>query len=149
MRHILTIRDALLGKWIPGGDNVSLGRDAGWHSTYFVDNLKKKQPVANSASLDEGMERRRIGRIVHDDRGNASVDWMDAPSDYKRAVLELEDQPGVLSIKKAPRTFNPYECATLPEPKKAAGPRKDLRKLSEWIKQMREFEERKRKGEVG
>ncbi len=128
---------------------MSLGRDAGWHSTYFMVNSKKNQLAANSHSLDGGMERRRVGRIVHDDRGNASVDWMDAPSDYQRDVLELEDQPGVLSIKKAPRTFNPYECATLPEPKKSGAPRKDLRKLSEWIKQMREFEERKRKGEVG
>jgi len=54
-----------------------------------------------------------------------------------------------LSIKKAPRTFNPYECATAPEPKKAAGPKKDLKKLSEWIKMMRDLEERKRRGEIG
>jgi hypothetical protein len=107
-------------------------------------NSRKKQPAAHASSLASAMERRRIGRIVHDDRGNASVDWLDAPSDYERQVLELEDAPGALSIKKAPRTFDPYANATLPEPKKTAAPRKDLRKLSEWIKMMRELEERKR-----
>jgi hypothetical protein len=93
-------------------------------------------------------ERRRIGRIVHDDRGNASVNWHDAPTNYKRQVLELEEEPGALAIQKAPRTFNPYEAATLPEPKKAAGAKKDLKKLSEWIKMMRDLEERKRRGEM-
>jgi len=104
--------------------------------------IAKKQPSTNN--LDAGMERRRIGRIVHDDRGNASVDWLNAPKDYRREVLELADAPGVLALEKAPRTFNPYECVKLPEPKKSAAPRKDLRKLSEWIKMMRELEERKR-----
>ena len=95
-------------------------------------------------------ERRRIGRIVHDERGNASLDWRDAPADYRRPVLEIESESRGLAIQKAPRTFDPYACATAPEPKKAAaaGPRKDLRKLSEWIKMMRELEERKRRGET-
>jgi hypothetical protein len=95
-------------------------------------------------------ERRRIGRIVHDERGNASLDWRDAPADYRRPVLEIESESSGLAIQKAPRTFDPYACATPPEQKKtaAAGPRKDLRKLSEWIKMMRELEERKRRGET-
>jgi hypothetical protein len=110
-------------------------------------NSIKKQFAADNGSSDSGMERRRIGRIVHDDRGNASVDWMDAPSNYKRQVLEIQDEPGALSIQKAQRTFDPYSNATLPEPKKTSGPRKDLRKLSEWIKLMRELEERKSREE--
>ena len=95
-------------------------------------------------------ERRRIGRIVHDDRGNASLAWWDAPADYRRPVLEIESESSGLAIQKPTRTFDPYACATPPEPKKAAaaGPRKDLRKLSEWIKMMRELEERKRRGET-
>jgi hypothetical protein len=94
-------------------------------------------------------ERRRIGRIVHDERGNARLDWWDAPADYRRPVLEIESESQGLGIQKAPRTFDPYACATPPEQKKtaAAGPRKDLRKLSEWIKMMRELEERKSRGE--
>lgn len=117
-----------------------------------MDTSRKKQSRAAVATASTNLsdaERRRIGRIVHDDRGNASVNWHDAPSNYKRQVFELEEQPGALALQKAPRTFNPYETATLPEPKKSAGPKKDLKKLSEWIKMMRDLEERKRRGELG
>jgi hypothetical protein len=112
-----------------------------------MDTFIKKETAAKSLPADGGRERRRIGRIVHDDRGNAIVDWLDAPSDYKRPVFELEEEPGVLSLEKPPPRgwgFNPYECSTVPEPQKIPGPRKDLRKLSEWIKMMRELEDRKR-----
>ena len=60
-------------------------------------------------------ERRRIGRIVHDERGNASLDWRDAPADYRRPVLEIESESHGLANQKAPRTFDPYACATPPE----------------------------------
>lgn len=115
-----------------------------------MDTFKKKPPAAvNGRSVTTDAERRRIGRIVHDDRGNASVDWQDAPTDYKRQVFEIDEEPGGLSIQKAPRTFDPYSRGTLPEPsKKTAAPKKDLQKLSEWIKMMRDLEERKRRGEV-
>ena len=109
-----------------------------------MDIFKKKSPVAVSdrTAAAADAERRRIGRIVHDERGNATVDWLDAPADYERPVFELEDQPAGLSIQKPVQTFNPYERSTLPEPKK------DLKKLSEWIKMMRDLEERKRRGEL-
>ena len=104
--------------------------------------------------MTEPAERRRVARIVHDDRGNASVKWHDAPSDYKRQVLELqsdEQDSGGLSLEVAPQSFDPYSRNRPPEPKKKgpAAPRTDLRKLSEWIKMMREREELKAKGEVG
>jgi hypothetical protein len=108
-----------------------------------MSNSRKKQLTAHGHDLG-AIERRRIGRIVHDDRGNASVDWRNAPSDHERQIFEIEEEPGVLSLKKAPRTFDPYASATLPERQKTMAPRKDLRKLSEWIKMMRELEERKR-----
>jgi hypothetical protein len=110
----------------------------------------RKKPLATARQSSDvtETERRRIGRIVHDDRGNASVDWRDAPPDYKRQVLEIESEPKTLAIQKAPPTFDPYSCGTLPEPKKAVAPKKDLKKLSEWIKLMRELEERKRRGEM-
>ncbi|HYM27459.1 MAG TPA: hypothetical protein VET66_04885 [Steroidobacteraceae bacterium] len=90
-------------------------------------------------------ERRRIGMVVHDDRGNASVSWHDAPSDYERPVLEVLGNPG-LSIKHE-ETFDPYARRTARKP--GGGPntvttRTDLRRLSEWIKMMRELEARKR-----
>lgn len=109
-----------------------------------MNTLRKKSFDVHGAA-GEG-PRRRISRIIHDDRGNASVDWLDAPSDYRRQVFEIEDEPGAggLSIQKQPRSFNPYERSTLPEPKRSSAPKKDLRKLSEWIKMMRELEEKKR-----
>jgi hypothetical protein len=109
---------------------------------------KKSAPTADTNAAAD-TERRRVARIVHDDRGNATVNYYDAPSDYRRQVLELESNPHGLAIQKAPPTFNPYERATLPESKQAVGPKKDLKKLSEWIKMMRELEEKKRRGEIG
>ena len=102
-----------------------------------------------------------MGRVVHDDRGNATLQWHDAPADYERPVLEIETS-GIrrglnhrlgadkLSIADTP-SFDPYASSRPVErkPPKASGntSRTDLRKLSEWIKMMRELEERKRRGE--
>jgi hypothetical protein len=114
-----------------------------------MDNSRKKSFASERPTATTSTERRRIGRIVHDDRGNKTVDWHDAPADYKRTVLEVEAESLGLATQKAPRTFDPYACATPVETtKKNTGPRKDLRKLSEWIKMMRELEERKLKGEA-
>jgi hypothetical protein len=95
-----------------------------------------------------------MGRIVHDERGAASLEWRDAPDDYDRPVLRIEGS-GVkpdekLSIK-TEDTFNPYDrkpesSATGTHPLARTGKR-DLRKLSEWVKMMRELEERKKRGE--
>ena len=87
-------------------------------------------------------ERRRIGKVVHDDRGNASVKWTDAPSDYQRPVLELAGDG--TPARKPEEVFNPYAHGATRST--AASTRTDLRKLSEWIKMMRELEERKRNG---
>ena len=46
---------------------------------------------------------------------------------------------------KSDDTFDPYQRQ--PEDRKADGGKRDLRKLSEHIKMMRELEERKKKGE--
>jgi hypothetical protein len=61
--------------------------------------------------------------------------------------LESEEEPG-LQLETRPRSFDPYASSHRPEPKKAAaGAKTDLRKLGEWIKMMRELEDRKRRGE--
>jgi hypothetical protein len=105
-----------------------------------VNEPNRKKP-APGEQTPEG-ERRRIGTVVHDDRGNASVHWRDAPSDYERPVLEvLGEAP--LSIKND-ESFDPY--AHRPVNKGGNTTRTDLRKLSEHIKRMREFEQRKRNG---
>ena len=107
-------------------------------------------------------KRRRMSRIVHDDRGNASVQWHDAPADYERPVFEIESGTGThrrldsrlrtdgLSLEQA-NAFDPYASSRpverKPTPKTGTTTRTDLRKLSEWIKMMREIEERKLRGE--
>jgi len=118
-----------------------------------VKDLDAKPPAqSESTGTSESANRRRVGRVVHDDRGCASVEWHDAPANQPRTVLEVEDtaraQRRLKNLRdhpatKAPRqdTFNPYQRAPGTAP--ASGPRRDLRKLSKWIKMMRELEERK------
>jgi hypothetical protein len=95
------------------------------------------------------LERRRLGKVVHDERGNARVEWVDAPEGTERPTLSLEEtQPAF----KPERGYNPYEknARALQGPREdpsARPAKRDLRKLSEWIKQMRELEERRRRGD--
>jgi hypothetical protein len=87
---------------------------------------------------------------VHDDRGNASVEWVDVRDDSERTRLSLEDAQA--AAPGSGRGYNPYDIPAGPRGRRNAQggerpPRRDLRKLSEWIKQMREHEERKRRGD--
>ena len=101
----------------------------------------RKRQLSQDATAQA--ERRRIGKVVHDDRGNASVEWRAAPADHERQVLEVAGENG-LALKREEVSYDPYACS---RPRKAgAGKRTDLRKLGEWIKQMRELEERRRNG---
>jgi hypothetical protein len=108
---------------------------------------------------DNSAERRRLGRIVHDDRGSASVEWLDAPADEVRTKLEIEKSPSTgrgardplgldtLSIQ-ADETFDPYSRKTVTDRKSTGNTsRTDLRKLSEWIKLKRAMEEQKKSGD--
>ena len=102
--------------------------------------------------------RRRASQIVHDDRGNARVEWIDAGYagvPLERAPLSVEQTPARgetarLSIERnRAKGFDPYArvgAAHAPAQKKTAGKR-DLRKLGEWIKLKRELEARKASGE--
>ncbi len=100
---------------------------------------------------------------MHDDRGSASLEWFDAPRDHERQKFEIEDTLGsgrgdsklrrglvddTLSIK-TDEMFNPYDRATAPAATRdttAKTGKRDLKKLSEWMKMMRELEERKKQG---
>jgi hypothetical protein len=107
-----------------------------------VNQTTKTRPIPPDALPDA--ERRRIGTVVHDDRGNASVRWEDAPADYQRPVLAVDSAPAP----KSEEGFNPYAPGSTAASTRCTGTttRTDLRKLSEWIKMMRELEERKRNG---
>jgi hypothetical protein len=105
-----------------------------------VNEPNRKKPVPGEQIPES--ERRRVGTVVHDDRGNASVHWRDAPVDYERPVLEVIGA-APLSIK-TDESYDPY--AHRPAPRSGNTTRTDLRKLSEHIKRMRELAARKRNG---
>jgi hypothetical protein len=103
----------------------------------------------------QAANRRRASQIVHDDRGNARVEWIDAGYagvELERAPLSIESTPArgdsaKLSVERnRAGGFDPYARVgngpPVPEPKKPQGKR-DLRKLGEWIKMKRELDERK------
>lgn len=116
------------------------------HTHAVSDNTKDKtmSPPAN---------RRRASQIIHDDRGNARVEWIDAGFagvPLERAPLSIEPTPprgenARLSVERVRSTgFDPYARiggAHAPAAKKPAAKR-DLRKLGEWIKLKRELEAR-------
>jgi len=95
-------------------------------------------------------ERRRIAKVLHDERGNARVEWSRAQGHLERTPLSLEDGPPGTNPE---RGYNPYEktarppAGRLPERERERRPKRDLRRLSDWIKRMRELEERKSRGE--
>jgi hypothetical protein len=90
---------------------------------------------------------------VHDDRGNARVEWIDVGVGValERAPLTIESTPArgdgaKLSVERTRAGgFDPYArvgAAHIPAPTKPPGKR-DLRRLGEWIKLKRELDERK------
>ncbi|HTX24601.1 MAG TPA: hypothetical protein VMD03_08090 [Steroidobacteraceae bacterium] len=125
---------------------------------------KPSDSPTHSTGATSIIERRRVGKVVHDERGNARLEWADAPAENERTTLSLEDtQPAYKPeqgydpyAKTARGQGRPYDPALqgrgqvrgqAKEPEPARPPKRDLRKLSEWIKQMRELEERRRRGE--
>jgi hypothetical protein len=102
--------------------------------------------------------RRRASQIVHDDRGNARVEWIDAGYagvPLERAPLSIEQTPsrgdgGKLAVERnRAKGFDPYARvgnAQFTEQKKPLAKR-DLKKLGEWIKLKRELEAKKSAGD--
>ena len=106
----------------------------------------KKIESAEDRKQDTG-ERRRLSRVRHDDRGNAYVEWVDAPAELvERPKLEIQREPGELQLDTQRSAYDPYSNDSGGARKSGNTTRTDLRKLSEWIKMMRELEERKRTG---
>jgi hypothetical protein len=112
-----------------------------------VDDTSRKRPPQGTTAAVSDAERRRIGLVVHDDRGQASVEWRDAPDDYQRPVLEVLGNPQLAL--KTEESYDPYarHTATYPRTGPGSTSRTDLRKLSEWIKMKRELDERKQRDE--
>ena len=79
--------------------------------------------------------------IVRDDRGEASVEWYDAPVDYERPVFKILGSELAL---KNDASYDPYAhpVVTPRGSSPANTTRTNLRKLSEWIKMNRALEER-------
>ena len=113
-----------------------------------MDESNKRKPVEGNSGGTE-TNRRRIGMIVHDDRGMASLDWHYAPADEERPVLEILGSPE-LAVKNDDPSYDPYarHAASLPKTNPGNTTRTDLRKLSEWIKMKRALEERKLRGDA-
>ena len=111
-----------------------------------MDATRKKIEGAESRQQNSASERRRLSRVRHDDRGNAYVEWVDAPAELiKRPKLEIEPEPGELRLEAPPTSSDPYSNRAGAGRKSSGNTtRTDLRKLSEWIKMMRELEDRKR-----
>lgn len=110
-------------------------------------NESKRNKAPEESAAGATGNRRRLGTIVHDDRGNALVEWHDAPADEQRPVLEILGNPQ-LTLEND-ESCDPYarHTASLPKPNSGNTTRTDLRKLSEWIKMKRELEARKLRGE--
>lgn len=114
--------------------------------------------TAGSAEPTPKAKRRRLRRIVHDHKGTAIVEWCDAPSDSERQVFELEHgsstatgrafDAGSLAIEGGSEdSHDPYMRIPAGDRKRAPGQKTDLRKLSAWIKMMRELEEAKKRND--
>jgi hypothetical protein len=112
-----------------------------------LDARAKKTEAARDRKQDSTGERRRLSRVRHDDRGNAYVEWVDAPAELvKRPKLEIEGGPAQLQLETERKAYDPYANDSGISRKPGNTTRTDLRKLSEWIKMMREHEDRKRSG---
>lgn len=108
----------------------------------------KKIDGTEDRRQDSTGERRRLSRVRHDDRGNAYVEWIDAPAELvERPKLEIQREPWELQLEEERNARNPYANDAGVARKTGNTTRRDLRKLSEWIKMMRELEERKRAGD--
>jgi hypothetical protein len=117
-----------------------------------TDNNSNGNPPGNA-------NRRRASQIVHDDRGNARVEWIDAGYagvPLERAPLSIEQTPARgenarLTVERVrAKGFDPYArvgTGPAPEQQKKPPAKRDLKKLGEWIKLKRELEARKAAGE--
>jgi hypothetical protein len=109
---------------------------------------------ADSDERPAPVPRRKLGRIVRNERGGASMEWTTytEQDSAERVVLQILETPadGDYSVVPAPGTpapernagLQPYGTPVLAERERAEAPPRrpaDLRKLSEWIKLTRKL----------
>lgn len=110
---------------------------------------------AGPASVE--FPRRRLGRIVHDERGQASMEWeaLDARDSGRapRQKLQVMDDAQLAELRPQSNRVSslaagadPYDLGVTARVKKLQRPRtpEDMRRLNEWIKQKRAVEEKRR-----
>jgi hypothetical protein len=123
-----------------------------------MDDEKNKRPVrpwqqAGPTSVE--FPRRRLGRIVHDERGQASMEWERVEPDERgtspRLALSLVDDPAPtarsLRLSSANQGVDPYDRGIETTAERAVHPRRrpgDLRQLDAWIRQRRAVEANRR-----
>ena len=122
-----------------------------------------KRRTAPEGPTSEAFPRHKLGRVEHDERGNARMEWALMPENAtpeERVVLALLEEPDSGGgagkpppVARAARAaFQPYGGGTPfapAEPEAAPRKPKDLRKLGEWLKMTRELEARRKNGERG
>ena len=110
-------------------------------------NSKPPKPRREATEVDN-----LAGRVKHDDRGNAVWEWASntdgAATDSTQPRLKKLDNPTLAltdeavappgAVKQNPhgtvKGYSPYDSGILAKPDAERPRRKDLRKLSEWLK---------------
>jgi len=129
-----------------------------------------KTPDGPPRTADGRIQRRKLGRIIRDDRHTTTMEWALEDSDAERVVLQILEDPAPHSINgfqashasqasqvsqvfqarapDAPLAMLPYDQpATVDAEPDAPRRPKDLRKLSEWIKLTRKLEAAQKGGD--
>jgi len=123
--------------------------------------LKPGRDRAETLSMAEDNEPAKVsGRVKFDDRGNAIWEWAKVPGGLGRDVIPSRlrsiEHPGLSIVDEAPpptemartnplglkKGYDPYDSGKLAKDRNAR--KKDLRKLSEWLKLKKQAQENKK-----